>query len=403
MRILFINTLYPPYIGGGAEITMSTLVNGLNQHGHETAVLTTHSGKGLMISSENNSTLYRSGIRNIYWHFSNLTPPSWQRLIWHAIDSYNPLAGHDIKQVIEKFKPDVISCHNLPGFSAAAWGAAANADIPTIQVLHDYYAICPKNTVFNNGGNCLKPCASCAAFRLPHKHLSNKVSAVVGVSQAVLDKHLQAGLFADVPIRKVIYNGRSLKSSLAPKQKQDILTFGFIGSLTPVKGVVQLIDAFIRIADQTPHKLQLLIGGSGKDDYVSALKQSYGTNKRIVFLGYVDPSDFFKKVDITVVPSIWNEPLGMVVPESMGFNIPVIGAKRGGIPEMIQHEKNGLTYDPDEPYALDKAMLKLVEHPALLEAMKKEAASSAARFLDQEAMINEHRMLYNEILNKHER
>ncbi len=401
MRILFINTLYPPNVGGGAEITLSTLVNGLTLRGHETAVLTTQGGKGLTVTNENGSTVYRSSIRNIYWHFSTLTPPSWQRFIWHAIDSYNPFAGHDIKQVVNKFKPDIISCHNLPGFSVAAWNVAAKAGIPTIQVLHDYYTICPKTTVFKNGSNCLKPCTSCAMLRLPHKHLSNKVSAVVGVSQAVLDKHLQAGLFTDTPIKKVIYNRRSLKSSQVPRQKQDVLTFGFIGSLTPVKGVAQLLETFTRIADQTPHKLQLLIGGSGKDDYVKDLKQRYGSDKRIVFLGHVNPSDFFSQVDITVVPSIWNEPLGMVVPESLGFHVPVIGSKRGGIPEMIQHEKNGLIYDPDEPYALDKAMLRLIENPDLLAAMQKAAAPSAARFLNQEDMITEHQMLYKEILSDH--
>lgn len=398
MRILFINTLYPPYIGGGAEITLSSLVNGMTQRGHETAVLTTHEEKGLKVSSEKNVTIYRSGIRNIYWHFSSITQPSWKRLTWHALDSYNPLAGYDVKRVINRYKPDLISCHNLPGFSAATWNVAATAKIPTIQVLHDYYSICPKNTLFNKGGNCKKPCTTCSLLRLPHPQMSNKVNAVVGVSQAVLNRHLDAGLFAKVPIKKVIYNARSIKSAESAQRNQDVLTFGFIGGLTVVKGVEQLIEAFIRIADQSQNKLRLSIGGTGKDDYVSELKQRYDANDHIAFLGQVDPAHFFNQIDVAVIPSIWNEPLGMVVPESLSFNVPVIGAKRGGIPEVIQHEKNGLIYDPDEPYALDKAMLRLIENPALLQTMKNNAAPSVARFLNEEIMFDEHELLYRQIL-----
>ncbi len=66
MRILFINTLYPPDIGGGAEITLSNLVNGLSRRGHETSVLTTHGGRGLKTSLVNDIGVYRLGIRNIY-------------------------------------------------------------------------------------------------------------------------------------------------------------------------------------------------------------------------------------------------------------------------------------------------------------------------------------------------
>ncbi len=397
MRILFINTLYPPDIGGGAEITLSNLVNGLSRRGHETSVLTTHGGRGLKTSLVNDIGVYRLGIRNIYWHFSSLIQPSWKRFLWHTLDSYNLLAGHDIRRVIEEYKPDIISCHNLPGFSIAAWSASVNSKVPIVQVLHDYYSICPKNTMFNSGSNCTKPCKSCAILRLPHAHASNKLSAVVGVSKAVLDKHLQAGLFADVPIKKVIYNARTLKVPTPVTRTQDALTFGFIGGLTVVKGVVPLAEAFIRVAAQSQRPVRLLIGGTGKDDYVTELKRRYASDQ-ILFLGQVDPTAFFNQIDVTVVPSIWNEPLGMVVAESLGFSVPVIGAKRGGIPEMIQHEHNGLTYDPDEAFALDAAMLRLINEPTLLATMGKNAAPSAVNFINEEGMIDQHESLYKHIL-----
>lgn len=398
MRILYINSLYPPDIGGGAEITLSNLVNGLVRRGHQAAVLTTHGGRGLEVSSVNGVKVYRFGIRNIYWHFPPTEQPSWKRLTWHAIDSYNLLARYDVRRAINEFKPDIISCHNLPGLSIAAWDEVFYAKLPIVQVLHDYYSICPKSTMFNNGRNCAKPCNSCAIFRLPHAHTSNKLSAVVGVSKAVLDKHLQAGLFANVPIKKVIYNARRLKVPTPAPRTQDALTFGFIGGLTVVKGIVSLVEAFIRVATQSQRPIRLLIGGIGKDEYVAELKRRFASDQ-ILFLGQVDPVAFFNQIDVTVVPSIWNEPLGMVVAESLGFSVPVIGAKRGGIPEMIQHEHNGLTYDPDEAYALDAAMLRVIEMPELLMDLRNKASSTVSNFLNEELMISEHESLYWNILD----
>jgi len=398
MRILYINTLYPPYIGGGAEITLSNLANGLFQRGHETAILTTQGNRGLKKSVENGLTIYRSGIRNIYWHFSSSEQPSWKRLLWHAIDSYNPLAGYDIRRVIDEFRPDVISCHNLSGFSVAAWIEAANAKVPIIQVLHDHYAICPKATMFKNGHICEKPCVSCTILRLPHAQASNKLSAVVGVSQAILDRHLQAGLFSDVPIKRIIYNQRTLSPPKKPTSRtQGTLTFGFMGSLTVIKGVAPLAEAFLSIAAQSKQPVRLLIGGTGRDEYVAELKRRYASDS-ILFLGQVDPAAFLNEIDVCVVPSIVNEAQSMVVAESLGFGVPVIGAKRGGIPEMIQHEKNGLIYNPDEPYALNAAMLRVIEYPELLAELRKNAVPSASNFVNEDQMINEHDLLYREIL-----
>jgi hypothetical protein len=133
MRILFINTFYSPYIGSGAEIKLSTLVNGLLERSHEIAVVSTHGGHGLEASVLNGLKIYRIGIRNIYWHFSSSLQPPWQRLIWHAIDSYNPLAGNDIRRVIDEFRPEIISCHNLPELSVAAWIEAVNAKARVIK------------------------------------------------------------------------------------------------------------------------------------------------------------------------------------------------------------------------------------------------------------------------------
>jgi hypothetical protein len=108
--------------------------------------------------------------------------------------------------------------------------------------------------MFNNGHNCEEPCVACTILGLAHAQAYNKLSAVVGVSLVVLDRHLQDELFADVPIKKSIYNARPLKVPKPSPRNQDALTFGFIGALTVNKGVVPLAEAFIRITTQSNHR-----------------------------------------------------------------------------------------------------------------------------------------------------
>lgn len=399
MRILFVNSFYPPNIGGGAEIILASLVKGLGERRHQVAVLNTYDGTEMKsVETDDGVNLFYSPVRNLYWHFSNKSRPVWKRLLWHALDSYNVRAGSDVGKVIARFRPDLVSYHNLAGYSASAWYAAIQAKVPTVQVLHDYYALCPKSTLNNNGNNCQTQCRFCALMRMPHAALSNRLNAVVGVSQFVLNRHLQAGLFNQVSTQEVIFNARALVMTPAQPKNPDFLTFGFIGGLTPVKGIARLLDAFVSVAGQTDKKLRLLIAGTGKDDFVQALKQQYGSDSRIVFLGRVDPAEFFSGIDISVVPSVWNEPLGMVVAESLGFGVPVIGSKRGGIPEMVQHGINGLIFEPDELGALERAMSKLIANPDLLASMQRQAPASASVFLDEKMMFDKHENLYNRLI-----
>ena len=60
---------------------------------------------------------------------------------------------------------------------------------------------------------------------------------------------------------------------------------------------------------------------------------------QIEYLGYVDSSKFFEMIDVLIVPSLWNEPFGRVVIESILHSKPVIASNVGGIPELLINNK----------------------------------------------------------------
>lgn len=238
-------------------------------------------------------------------------------------------------------------------------------------------------------------------MRIFHRFASTSLSGVVGVSRFILDRHLERGYFRDVTIRRVIHNvcdtAELGTETAAVRELADPLRIGFIGRIDPTKGVQPLLDAFT--AADLPHA-ELWIAGSGKADYEQPLRARHA-GERVRFLGRVAPRDFYPHVDIVVVPSLWHEPFGMVVAEALAFGKPVIGSRRGGIPEMIRTGENGLLIEPERPEELVAALRRLASDAALRNRMGQTAKASARAFLDREGWVNQYLELYAKILGSH--
>ncbi|MBP8959034.1 MAG: glycosyltransferase family 4 protein [Bacteroidales bacterium] len=394
MKILTINVLYPPLIGGGAEIIMQHLCKELKKRGHEINVLT-FSDKKRTEEYIEGVKVYRERIPNIYLpYFHNKQKPSFiKRRLWHLIDIYNPFSKKIVKKYMKEIKPEIVICHNIYGWSPSIWLSVYKKGIPLIQFLHDQYLLCPIN-MFKNNIVCQNRCITCSIMRYPHKVLSNKVTAVVGCSQFILNKLLSYGYFKTTLIKRVIYNSRKIDTgSGTPRKLNKNIHIGFIGSIEPNKGIEVLLRAFSRI--ETPN-IWLFIAGSGNLNYVNYLKKKY-KNSNLLWEGWTKPEEFFKKIDFLVVPSIWEESFGIVIIESFAFGIPVIGSRIGGTPEIIEENLNGLLFEPGNYEELAEKILKMSGNIIEWKKKYKVIQKSAAKFLDYNSWINEWEELINEV------
>lgn len=391
MRILFVNKLYAPDIAGGAELTLANLAAGMQRRGHEVLVATTTSQQVAVEEKIADVPVSRVPLRNVYWHLSDSRQSTFKRMQWHARDIHNQAMGDALGGVIRRFDPDVVAFHNIVGFSAAAWDAAFAQNKPTVQVLHDYYNLCPRSQMFRNGKNCGEPCTQCKLFRLGRANNSNRLKAVVGVSEAVLGAHLRNGLFADVAIRRIIANARPTPLHTEPRRYPPTATvFGFIGALAEWKGTRLLLETFRRLMDDpTLPPIRLVLAGDGDAAYTAELKAAYACD-RIEFLGRVAPESYYERIDVNVVPSLWHDPLPSVVFESLLFGVPVIGSRRGGIPEMATDRVNGLIFDPDEPEALARCIRELATTPGLLQQFGEQAKRDSAPYASMDRVVDEH-------------
>ncbi|WP_081747772.1 glycosyltransferase family 4 protein [Pseudoxanthomonas suwonensis] len=395
MKILFLTTYDDPRDGGGAELTIWTLIRTLVEHGHQCVVLSTHAGRGLVRLERDGVHIWRAGIRNFYWPTKEKPASQWAKLAWHAVDSYSSLMQGHLREVLFAEQPDVVSVHSLPGWSAASWETIRLSGTPFVQVLHDQYSICARSSMFRGDHNCKKQCIDCKLLRLPHRGTSNYPTAVVGVSRYILDHHLAQGYFREVPVKRVIHNTRNPVHLDVHRTAEPHLgvRFGFIGRLDPSKGIEVLLDAFFRFKHS---ESELWIGGVGDSAYVDRLKRRT-EDPRVRFLGRVRPQDFYPEVDAVVVPSLWNDTFPGVVFEGLAYGKPVLGARRGGIPEMIQHGVNGFLFDPENADELVGVLASIAQNCDVRRSMSDAARASSEPFLDTDAWLRSYLDLYKEI------
>ncbi|MCL6260680.1 glycosyltransferase family 4 protein [Aquiflexum sp. TKW24L] len=383
MKVLYINTLYSPYIRGGAELSLKLLVEGMQAKGHEVVVLSMVPEQGLKVDFENGVKVYRAGLKNFYWPYSEKKHPTANRMAWHFRDSYNAGMKSYVAEVLEKEKPDLVSCHNLAGWSVAVYDEIQKFGVPIIQVLHDLYLLCANSNMYKGDSPCDKICLSCKILRINHQKQSLKVTAVVGISKSILGRFEQQGYFANAQ-KYVIHNTRSIPDP-GPKEKRigNIkLRIGYLGTLSQIKGIEWLMAEF----QHSKINASLLIAGKGKSEYEDFL-QTKVNDLRIQFLGQVVPAEFFKEIDVLVVPSLWEEPLGMVAIEALAHHIPVIANRAGGLKETVIDGVNGLFCEAKNPNSLGNAMEKLSSDADLYNWLSGNARDSVSEILDGNRLI----------------
>lgn len=397
MKILIVNTLYYPDRVGGAEISVQSLAEALKHLGHTPIIVTTDKAGKTKSDIINGISVYRVGIKNIYWPYGDYKPPAWKRPIWRLIDVYNPLMAKTIEAIIDIERPDVIHTNNLAGFSTTIWSVANAKKIPIVHTLRDYYLLCLASIMFKHGVNCNKQCIICNVYSTPKRILSKYVAAVIGISQFILSRHLASNLFNDANIKKVIHNSYDNQvatfANIHVQNYNGPLRVGYFGRIHPTKGVELILEALKFIAD---NEYRFIMAGDGDKEYINYLRQYSGLN--ISHLGFTSPIHFFKQIDVLIVPSLWHEPLGRVVIEAYAHGIPVVVSNRGGLPELVDEGKTGYIFDPTDKQQLIEIIKRNIEiKHSILPLMKKQCIEKSKEFSSM-LIGNSYMEVYNKVL-----
>ncbi len=392
MKIMNISSLYPPNVVGGAEMGLQTMSEAMSAGGHDLHVVTLRkSGSSNQLETDMRGPVAVTEVplANLYWPFDSAAPRSGalRRLAWHGIDTSNQIMARRVRQLVRRIRPDVVLTRNLQGFSTAVMPAIRQTGTPLVHVLHDYSLLCPRTTMFHRGRSCgmrSERCFGCRALTAPRRRHIEAVDGVIGVSNAVLDAHLQHGLFADRP-RQVIYNALkptiTLRDTLAEHSGDVVFTFGFMGRIEPSKGIETLLETATTL-ERNGVEFRLLIAGRGDSAYIEDLQRRWPL-RQTEFTGFVDASEFLTRLDTLVFPTLAVEALGNGVFEAFAKGVPVIGSRVGGIPESIDHETTGFIFKPGCHQELSNYLLQLQASRQLRAYMGRAALEKAREYLPE--------------------
>lgn len=213
------------------------------------------------------------------------------------------------------------------------------------------------------------------------------VNQFIAVSQQTKNEWLQELGLTDEKI-DLVYNGTNLEK-FKPSENlgelrnswnipEDTKVISYVGRLDKDKGLELLIEAFALFL-KTGKKAKLFITGKpllhfspdGKEcllageEYKQSLKQiaiDLGVENYVEFLGHLsNPTPVYQVSDLTVVPSLWSEPFGRVVIESMACGTPVVGSRIGGIPEILTGEFAAGLFEPGNKQDLADTLNKMID------------------------------------------
>jgi len=129
----------------------------------------------------------------------------------------------------------------------------------------------------------------------------------------------------------------------------------------PAKGIQVLLDAAAMLAAE-----------GRKFEVRATLPEGHGGPPWLKAVGKIAQEDMpraYQEADICVVPSVWNEPFGIVALEAMASGLPVCATRAGGLQEIVVHEQTGLLFERGSAVSLADALRKMLDNKAVCRTM----------------------------------
>ncbi len=292
---------------------------------------------------------------------------------------YSLEAQRKLRALIDARSPDIAHLHNIyHHISPSILPVLKSASIPVVMTAHDLKIVCPNNKMLNRLGICercksgsyhhaiLNRCvhdsvaasAIIAAESTVHRLLGSyrrHVARIIVPSQFYISKLIEWGW----PAEQLTYVPNYIDAAGFEPDFSPGSYIVYFGRLSAEKGVGTLIHAAARAG------VRLVIIGTGpmKAELEATAR---ATDAEVVFAGYQSGEELYKLVRAaraSVLPSEWYENAPLSVLESMAMGKPVIGARIGGISEMIVSEKNGWLFESGNPQSLEDCLRRVVDLP----------------------------------------
>lgn len=392
MKILLINKfLYPK--GGDA---ISTLTTGriLADHGHEVIYW------GMAHPDNPDYPLKEYFVANVDYEAAGGVGAKG-RAAMNILYSFE--ARKKIEAVLEQVKPDMVHLHNFAHqISPSILHEVKKHHIPVVMTMHDYKLVCASYSMLVNEEPCercmggkyyqcgLNKCTKGSLFKsmvnvaemyLHHRllHVYDKIDLYISPSRFLADKVKEMGFPGEVAYLPNCVDADAFEPAY-DWQEESIV---YVGRLSREKGLETLIEAVRELPE-----IQLKIIGDGPLKEQLQEKVTAARINNVALLGYRTGQDLHEEIRksmFLVMPSEWYENNPMTVIEAFALGKPVVGARIGGIPELVRDGETGITFMSGDVSDLREKIGVMLERKADIADMGKNARALVERELNSEA------------------
>jgi glycosyltransferase involved in cell wall biosynthesis len=179
------------------------------------------------------------------------------------------------------------------------------------------------------------------------------------------------------------------------------LVFLYLGRLNRDKGLLDLAQAFAKVASSASGNVHLLIVGPDEEEICPQIESlCKPCAEKLHFVGYTEKSEaYMAAADVFCLPS-YREGFGSVILEAAAVGIPSIGSRIYGIIDAIEDGVTGLLHEPRNIRELTEKMLQLAENPEQRHTLGREARSRALRDFNADTVTTAMADYYRELVGK---
>jgi glycosyltransferase involved in cell wall biosynthesis len=388
MRVLILNYEYPP-LGGGAGVATQALASGLASRGVTVDVITAGERDECRSEVLWDGHAAEEGLLTVYRVRSSRTGVHEAGM--GGAFSYLRTALPLVRARMRDEHYDIVHVFfSLP--TGALLPFLSLGDTPVIVSLRgsDVPGYDPCQRTLTRAHKALRPLT---------RWIWRRASRVVAVCESLG----RLALRTDPKLRySVIPNGVDLArfrpSVRARAQNPKRVRCLAVARLVERKGIADLIQA-IAMLERGRYELEIV--GSGPDEgRLKDLASLLGVSREVIFAGSVDRAGMparYRAADIfSLAP--WEEAFGNVFAEALASGLPIVGSTVGGIPEVVEHGKNGFLVPPREPRALAAAIRHLADNPEIRAQIGRWNRAQAEANLSWARVTTRYLSLYNGVL-----
>jgi glycosyltransferase involved in cell wall biosynthesis len=279
----------PPILYGGAERLASDLIDAYTDKNHQVFLIANRESKHSRVEA--------------FYPWKSSSSVGYKNIVKNALQ---------LRKVYKQVKPDIVHCFS--------------------RLLYIYPLLFTSNALFvKRYGRFISP----KSIKLAKCLAGERLQLVAAASHMLnhLPKKSQW---------KVIYN--FVDTDFYCDSNCEKSGLFFLGRIEDIKGVNEAIQIANKLGEL------LIIAGNIEPEHQKYFEEKVKPflNDKITYIGSIDnkrKKEIFQSVKATLFPIKWEEPFGIVMAESMACGTPVIGFRRGSVPEVVKNNESGFVVE----------------------------------------------------------